>query len=221
MTTLPRKAHWPPFYIYLQTAAIALTVWYYAWHFYNDDAYISLHFVQNLLAGNGLTWNPGERIEGYTNFLFVMLIAGLGKLGVDLILASKIISFAAFFGLIAVMVAYTRHYRPAPRSYTDSICQALAISLVASAIPLLAWCVGGLEEDLYAFFLTSGICLTLGMLSDGKANRRRAVLIGLCFALATLTRPDGAIFTSFTFGFLGLLWLLPATRPRLHFSDIF
>jgi hypothetical protein len=78
MTALPKKAHWPPAYIYAQTLAIAVVTWYYAWRFYNDDAYISLHYVQNLLAGNGLTWNPGERVEGYSNFLFIIIVAALG-----------------------------------------------------------------------------------------------------------------------------------------------
>jgi hypothetical protein len=29
----------------------------------------------NLVAGHGLVFNPGERVEGYTNFLWTLLMA--------------------------------------------------------------------------------------------------------------------------------------------------
>ena len=46
--------------------------------FHQDDAYISMRYAANLLSGEGLVWNPGERVEGYTNFLHVMALALLG-----------------------------------------------------------------------------------------------------------------------------------------------
>lgn len=41
-----------------------------------DDAFISLRYVDNLLAGRGLVFNPGERFEGVTNPGFILVIAG-------------------------------------------------------------------------------------------------------------------------------------------------
>jgi len=35
-----------------------------------DDAYISFRYVRNFVEGRGLVFNPGERVEGYTNFLW-------------------------------------------------------------------------------------------------------------------------------------------------------
>ena len=32
--------------------------------FLADDALISLRYSKQLLAGHGLVWNPGERVEG-------------------------------------------------------------------------------------------------------------------------------------------------------------
>src|SRR5262245_36974515 len=41
-----------------------------------DDALISYRYAQHLAAGQGLVWNVGDApVEGYTNFLFVVLIA--------------------------------------------------------------------------------------------------------------------------------------------------
>ena len=49
--------------------------------FLSDDALISLRYAQRLAEGKGLTWNDGERVEGYTNFLWTVACAGLRTLG--------------------------------------------------------------------------------------------------------------------------------------------
>jgi len=40
-----------------------------------DDAMISMRYAWNLSHGAGLVWNPGERVEGYTNLLMVVLMS--------------------------------------------------------------------------------------------------------------------------------------------------
>src|SRR5688500_1706387 len=40
----------------------------------SDDAYISYRYARNLADGAGLTFNPGERVEGYSNLLYVLLL---------------------------------------------------------------------------------------------------------------------------------------------------
>ena len=53
-----------------------------AW-FLCDDAFISVRYARNLLEGHGLAFNPGDYVEGYTNFLWVLeLVALWGLLGV-------------------------------------------------------------------------------------------------------------------------------------------
>lgn len=37
--------------------------------FLTDDAFISFRYARNLLEGHGLVFNPGEYVEGYSNFL--------------------------------------------------------------------------------------------------------------------------------------------------------
>src|ERR1700738_1680717 len=46
-----------------------------------DDAFISFRYAENLARGAGLVYNPGERVEGYTNFLWVLIIAAVYRLG--------------------------------------------------------------------------------------------------------------------------------------------
>ena len=57
---------------------LALLAWLtsVAW-FLTDDAFISFRYVRNLLEGHGLVFNPGEYVEGYTNFLWILELAAL------------------------------------------------------------------------------------------------------------------------------------------------
>ena len=62
-------------------ASLLLLLLLLAWslRFVQDDAFISFRYAHNLVLGEGLVWNPGERVEGYSNFLWTLAIAaGLG-----------------------------------------------------------------------------------------------------------------------------------------------
>ena len=48
-----------------------------------DDAFISFRYARNLVDGLGLTWNAGEYLEGYSNFLWVLIVAAGMKLGFE------------------------------------------------------------------------------------------------------------------------------------------
>ena len=39
-----------------------------------DDAFISFRYSRNWANGEGLVYNAGERVEGYTNFLWVAVL---------------------------------------------------------------------------------------------------------------------------------------------------
>ena len=53
--------------------------------FVQDYAFISFRYARNLADGLGLVWNVGERVEGYTNFLWTLMMAPSFKLGVDVV----------------------------------------------------------------------------------------------------------------------------------------
>ena len=48
-----------------------------------DDAFISFRYAENLVRGLGLVYNAGERVEGYSNFLWTLGTALGMRLGVD------------------------------------------------------------------------------------------------------------------------------------------
>ena len=191
--------------------AVSLSVLVVRLHgFYQDDAFISLTYARNLIEGHGLSWNPGERIEGYSNFSFVMLVAGLRALGLDLVVASRLIG--VFFG-VATVVASASLYaeaRRASRTYLESSRErplaALHLVLVATSLPLVAWSFGGLETTLFAFLVTMGVRGALTLLDTETTTS--PLTTGIWFGLATLTRPDGGVF------WMAVLLFLAAKTPR-------
>ncbi len=59
----------------LSIVVIAAIGW--AWHlrWIADDAFIAFRCARHWADGHGLVFNVGERVEGYTNFLWTALIA--------------------------------------------------------------------------------------------------------------------------------------------------
>lgn len=85
-------------------AAIAAITVVIGWalRFTQDDAYITLRFSRNLAEGTGLVFNAGERVEGYTNFLWTWFLALPHHFGGDPVLWSDIASIAA--GVVTALV---------------------------------------------------------------------------------------------------------------------
>src|SRR5689334_14831434 len=77
--------------VLIWSGGIALFLWqmYRQRFFFHDDAFISLRYAVQLATFGELTWNLGERVEGYTNFLQIMATAGLTTLGFDPVAAVR------------------------------------------------------------------------------------------------------------------------------------
>src|SRR5512147_229088 len=61
-----------------------------------EDAAMLLRYSQHLAAGHGVVWNIGEKpVDGATDFLFMVLVAGVDRLGVGLESAARGIGLVA------------------------------------------------------------------------------------------------------------------------------
>ena len=119
-----------------------------------DDAFISLRYAQRLLEGRGLTWNDGERVDGYSNLLWILSTALLGSLRVDLVVAAR---FLGWIGTGAAIVAVCYRYRPSlQRGFLPAFVGSLTIALSGA---IAAWTIGGLEQPMLAGLLAWTIAL--------------------------------------------------------------
>jgi arabinofuranosyltransferase len=174
---------------YLGIAAALLLVFAHnvsEYHLLGDDAFISFRYARNLVAGHGLVWNPGEAVEGYTNFLWVLLMAAGLAAGIGPERLSVVLGIASGLGVLALVLA-----RNVGRTGWRSPLIWLAPAALASSRSFTAWSTGGLETQLFSFF----VLLALLRLGDERRRARGASWVSSSlFAVATLIRPEGAIF---------------------------
>ena len=76
--------------------------------FFIDDAFITFRYVRQFVAGNGLVYNIGERVEGYSNFLWIMLLALPHAFGAELITTARVLSVILSVGSLILTYGLAR-----------------------------------------------------------------------------------------------------------------
>jgi arabinofuranosyltransferase len=194
--------------IFLLTIFIFLAV---SNSFLCDDAFITFRFSRHLTNGIGPVYNIGERVEGYTNFFWMLLMAIVIKLGGSPQLWSRI--FSACFSC-GTLILFMRHiYRN--NSGGRVIGFIFALFLVLSA-PFISWSSGGLETAAFAFFLFAATLLYIAAVN--REEGRFFVISSFLFSIAALTRPEGVFAFGLAVGYL-LLLLIFKKNSRWQFAE--
>ncbi len=170
-----------------------------------DDAYITLRYARHLADGAGAVWNAGERVEGYTSLLAVVLIAWLHRLGLDLVDGALLLNLAGFVLLVGAVFCYgfriSRGMARAPVVLVPTL-------IVVSYPPLYVWIHGRLEGPLFAGLVAVALLATT-MLLEQPERRSRQAAAALTLGILTLVRPDGGFF-----GLAGALFVFAACARR-------
>ncbi|HEY0193682.1 MAG TPA: hypothetical protein VGC42_21345, partial [Kofleriaceae bacterium] len=185
----------------LAAAAVILVIHSLQYNFVTDDAYISFVFSRNLAEYGQLTFNLGQPVEGYTNFLWT-LILGLGMwAGAAPELASRVLGTVCALATLYVVCRTTERAlgRRTPWATLPSL-------LLACSSGFACWTSGGLETQLYTLLVAAALD---AMVAAALAPRmlRRA---GIYLALAALTRPEGPMVAAV----LGLAWAIARLASR-------
>ncbi len=175
-----------------------------------DDAYISLRYARNLVEGYGLVYNPGEAVQGYTNFLWTLILAGILYAGLPPVPAACILGLGLGCGTL-VLTALWSWRRVAPGLASA----AAAPVLLAANAGFVVWSLRGLETPLFTLLLLAGGLLHLRRDAEAGLSPGAALLL----ALATLTRPEGALAMALTVAHLGWVRLARRRAPLLG-SDL-
>nr|MBN2278525.1 hypothetical protein [candidate division Zixibacteria bacterium] len=160
--------------------AIAFVIHALSLSFTQDDAFISYRYVKNFLNGDGLVFNMGERVEGYTNFFLIILMALFGRIGLDYIIVSKVIGIMSGLSIFGLILFKGREFIPDDRSRLIPI--AAAWLLLANGA-MAYWSISGLETVFFSALVFYGVWM---------ASARSFLFIPF-LALATLTRPEGGL----------------------------
>lgn len=183
---------------------VLASVW--IWGYTLDDAFIGFRYAQNLANGHGLVFNPGERVEGYTNFLWVTLLAAVPNLAANAVIAAKILG--VLFNVLTLVVCY---FLCGMTRAAKAPAYGAALLLISSNAALIAAGVDGLETPLFTLLMCSAVLAYLKGLRDAHPRAQTAWLAtsSLLFGLLVMTRPDGALA-------YGLIWLHAAWRFRFR-----
>jgi len=113
-----------------------------------DDAYISFRYAQHLVEGQGLVFNPGERVEGYSNLLWVLSLAAGMWAGIAPELLARTLGIgSAVVGLVLVWRLALRHLPEQPARQWLAL---LPVAMLATNRSYAAWATGGLETRCFA-----------------------------------------------------------------------
>jgi arabinofuranosyltransferase len=193
-------------WLLLAAAGVVLVLHSLAYNFVTDDAYISFVYSRNLAEHGELTFNLGQHVEGYTNFLWT-LVLGLGMLvGIAPEVSSRVLGTAC--ALATLWVTFRLTERAVGRRTPWAAMPAL---LLACASGFACWTSGGLETQLFTLLVTAALDAVVAATSEPRALRRAGVML----ALASMTRPEGPMVAAV----LGAVWLvdrLLARRPWLR-----
>lgn len=161
-------------------AAATLAAWT------TDDAYISFRYAKNLVEGHGLVFNPGgERVQGYTHPLWVLVIAAGLRVGVPAETWTQGLGIAAFGVALAALAAESRR----SRRY-DPMFLPIAALAGAAHRDWAIFATSGLETSWLTMFVTLGY---IALRRDLERPSARGALPGMWLGLATVTRPDAGI----------------------------
>lgn len=175
-----------------------------------DDAMISMRYAKNLSQGYGLVWNPGgERVEGYTNFLWVIIMTGVhffplppSKISLPIQIMGAL---TLLVNLVILRMIINRYF------YISEFISFIILFSTAFYLPLINWSLQGMEVSLLALIILIGLLNGLKYLDQGTSLHWVYIALGVGF----LVRPDILILL---ISFLLFFFIFDSTNWRKHFS---
>jgi arabinofuranosyltransferase len=182
-----------------------------------DDSYITFRYAEHAAQGQGLVFNPGERVEGYSNPLWLGLLVVALKLGLSAVGTAKALGLLSGLGALLFSYGIVMRLTAGPTGVSGVPTAAGAKSPSPEAerhsgtglwpplvvLPLITaglayYSVSGLETPLYACLVTGAVyCLML----PGAAAQWLVAALALA---AALTRPEGLLVMVALLGWRGL-----------------
>ncbi len=147
---------------------------YLFWDYSIDDAFITFRYAENLADGFGLTFNQGDpAIEGYSNFLWLLILAVFYKIGLSTYPVAKLLG--VLFYLITGVI-WLKNSDKLNFKYSNWIAPIFLITPISAL-----WAVSGLEVGLYIFLLS---CLALAIIKNSPWSY-------LWLPMVVFVRPEG------------------------------
>ncbi len=131
-------------------------------NFIQDDTYITLQYAKNFANDNGLVFNIGEKVEGFTSLFWVIFLGTAYKVGFNIEIFSQILSVG--FSIISLIVTYLLFLEVTKGSGSSNKNYLLLFSFLSVLITSLSgtfyyWAVSGMETSLFTMVYITIILL--------------------------------------------------------------
>lgn len=158
-----------------------------------EDAAMLMRYSRHLAAGHGIVWNIGEKpVDGATDFLFMLLLAGVHTLGVSLEAAARGIGLVAHAATVCLVFWSARVLFGASRPW------ALVPAVFLAVGPGLRHLAAGYGTPLFGLLATVSWLLACHLAAvDRGRERRPALTFALSALLMGLARPEGVFLGGF------------------------
>jgi arabinofuranosyltransferase len=156
-----------------------------------DDAFISFRYAENIAGGHGAVFNPGERVEGYTTFFWVLLLAAGKAIGLSVVPLSRILGSLFSLGTVLLLLFADRFSKSLSR--TAALLATLFLGTCGIFTP---WASSGMEVTLFAFLMLLSLLFHFRIREKENPGKRELILLGACLALLSMTRPEGLLIAA-------------------------
>ena len=150
-----------------------------------DDSWIHAQFARNVALGNGFSYNAGVPVSGSTAPLWTLITAAGYLVTGEPVLVTKVLGVLLLGLTVFFMYTLVRAISNDPR-------EALFAAILTGVLPRLVWAsLSGMEVSLAVMLSLAGVAAHV---LYGRAGDRRQYFSTLLFGLATLARPECAVF---------------------------
>lgn len=178
-----------------------------------EDSFITFRYAKHLAEGYGFgAWNTvGERVEGYTSFSWMLVLAAAHYFGINILTAAKILGILLHVLLILFLFMIPRlskrHYDSRYDFLGNPNTAVLAGVFLAAYLPLSWYATSGME--------TVAFTTLVALVFFASSLRYGSLILTVAGALLILTRPEGLLFAG---AGVMLVWLQRKHRDEAVFD---
>ncbi len=179
LSLITDRSFFIPLFVIIMIFAIVLfnTAWL------NDDAYITFRTVDNFVNGYGLTWNVSERVETYSNPLWMFLVS------IPYFFTNEIYYTSIILSIVVTVIVILIFAFKIPKTVLGAI---LGITIFIFSKPFIDYSTSGLENPLTHLILV--IFLMVYIKSMKRFNLKTLFLLSIITAFGAINRLDTIVF---------------------------
>ena len=177
-------------------AGLVALVAAYVWRFYNfsalpyEDAAMVMRYAVHLADGHGIVWNIGEApVDGTTDFLFMVTLAGAVKLGMSIEVAVHFVGITSHLLTVVLIYVAVRELHGSGRWVAAASATYLALG------PGLGYVAAYFGTPFFALFAALTWYFAMKVIITRQETGVTVAFVGCALALG-LIRPEGVFFSA-------------------------